>query len=919
MRKIPALALLVWLAPALASATTYYVAKNQSGASNTACDGLAPTNEGAGRCPFLDFTSTGFATVRNLLINTNSVRMEVRAGTYPIFTGDRLTSAVLLQGNGTSWAQANVLTAYNHEAVDFDGENLVREVVRMSGAYNEVNGISIRRSDSYNVEVRGGAHHRILNNVISNNLASDMVKVDGGASDVTIDGNDLSAWVSQAIDVAGAADLTVSHNYGHDPQSSTQPCMGFKFETVTASVHNNVFSGCKGVSMGGTSSAHAGTFEASGISVVSNRWLNLSGPAATTYSCTSCTFSDNDVIGGQAGMRLDGIVSQGNSNCNNGVGTCAPTTGLVVANNRFRGLNAVGAKNAFWLIESTEQTGLVATTNLYCTDISDATPRFAVDTVIKTFAQWQTIVGTDTTSQMAAYNANICRVPTFPTGASTVHLQTPSDYFTGTVRTSATCSAADVQAAIDASSDLDIVKIKAGTCSWATTVTVTKAIQLRGEQNCTLDGSGNCSSWSTIIKDAHPSDDKILLITLPTAKPMRLMHLEFQDAAVGGTNYNGVVQVTGANTDSRRLRIDHCRFTNLNGANVFTTDVLGVIDHNVFMRNASTIPVYVYHSGWNGATHADGSWAAAVNFGTEAFLFVENNYFEDTNYPFPYAITDAYRGARYVVRYNTIVNGWVEAHGSDSGGRERGTRAIEIYNNALSCNGGDTCQYVANFRSGTGLIHDNTTSGFTGPQITLAAYRLFFPFSPWDTADGRSAYDVNNAGNPFETGTATGGSTTTLVRAGAGWTTNQWAGYTVRKTSTCATPSTNQCASVIVSNTSTTLTYSGTGGYDFGDSSKVLSFSNGETYEINKVTYVLDQPGRGQGTQMSGTVPVWTNDQVDEPLYEWNNTQGATNIDFLIDHPAQILSGQHYVANTAKPGYAPYTYPHPLQITTGPN
>lgn len=48
-------------------------------------------------------------------------------------------------------------------------------------------------------------------------------------------------------------------------------------------------------------------------------------------------------------------------------------------------------------------------------------------------------------------------------------------------------------------------------------------------------------------------------------------------------------------------------------------------------------------------------------------------------------------------------------------------------------------------------------------------------------------------------GTATSGTTTTLAQTGAGWTTNQWAGYTVRNT-------TKGSQGLITSNTSTTLT-----------------------------------------------------------------------------------------------------------------
>ena len=36
------------------AATTYYLAIGEPGADNEACDGLAPTDEGGGHCPFKD-------------------------------------------------------------------------------------------------------------------------------------------------------------------------------------------------------------------------------------------------------------------------------------------------------------------------------------------------------------------------------------------------------------------------------------------------------------------------------------------------------------------------------------------------------------------------------------------------------------------------------------------------------------------------------------------------------------------------------------------------------------------------------------------------------------------------------------------------------------------------------------------------
>jgi len=388
--------------------------------------------------------------------------------------------------------------------------------------------------------------------------------------------------------------------------------------------------------------------------------------------------------------------------------------------------------------------------------------------------------------------------------------------------------------------------------------------------------------------------------------------------------------------------------------------------------------VFIYHSGWNGVPYSDGSWADTVNFGSGEFLFLENNVFvfEGVNY----AITDAYRGARFVIRYNQIYNGWVEAHGSDSANRERGTRAMEIYSNTYSVLGGQANNgYLANYRSGTGVVYGNIATNYTSPQMTMSAYRMLYPFVPWGEADGTNGWDVNVGGGPFDSGTATGGAASQLIDTGKAWTPSQWIGWSVQKTTTPG----EYRASSITANTSDTLTLHDGGGYPaltwdivqaspaptttsatvssgtaftVGDDISVvvaghatyrtrlsartgadltwspaiafapaagdtvrladIGFVAGDTYQIWKVGELLDQPGRGQGTQLSGltpSIPVGWNDQVDEPLYEWDNvTSAGADIDWSVPFPEQIRSGEHYYSDTPKPGYVPYTYPHPL-------
>jgi hypothetical protein len=209
-----------------------------------------------------------------------------------------------------------------------------------------------------------------------------------------------------------------------------------------------------------------------------------------------------------------------------------------------------------------------------------------------------------------------------------------------------------------------------------------------------------------------------------------------------------------------------------------------------------------------------------------------------------------------------------------------------------------------NVRSGTARIHNNIVSGFTtGAQFHLDVYRRFHPFAPWGQADGTSAWDVNLAGGPFASGTATGGGALTLTDSTKAWTPNQWVGYALKKVG-CS----GYCASEITGNTATTITV-----HDSGSYAANISFPAGTAYQIWKVQQTFDQPGRGMGTQLSGTNPTPVgNSQVTEPLYEWNNTREAgANVNFA-SAGATIRANEHFFNDTVAPGYTPYTYPHPM-------
>ena len=245
-------------------------------------------------------------------------------------------------------------------------------------------------------------------------------------------------------------------------------------------------------------------------------------------------------------------------------------------------------------------------------------------------------------------------------------------------------SVASVQGLHNAALNGDTITLPAGTFTWTTRLSLSKAITLQGV------GIG-----ATIIRDAVQSDS-LISWTLTAGQPSRMTGIEFQDGGRPSGDL-GILRVTGSNTDGSTFRMDHCKVNDLNGIPVFET-VLGVIDHCTFViSNKQRNAMFIYGNRWNNQSFGDGSWAAPTNFGSSEFLFLEDNNFVNngsSNWP----LMDAYGGARFVVRHNTIFNCFITNHGTESTGRIRGGRAMEVYRNVFT--GTDLNRFVGGVRSG---------------------------------------------------------------------------------------------------------------------------------------------------------------------------------------------------------------------------
>jgi len=271
---------------------------------------------------------------------------------------------------------------------------------------------------------------------------------------------------------------------------------------------------------------------------------------------------------------------------------------------------------------------------------------------------------------------------------------------------------------------------------------------------------------------------------LVAGQTSRMTGIEFNNNGRVALYTFGIVQFTGSESNGSQLRVDHCKFDHLQGAPALCFyNVIGVVDHNDFSYTQTARAINVFNRGWGGNSYGDGSWYADDGFGSSQFLFIENNTFEYGTGEF-YAHIDSWEGGRFVARYNTFTNGWIEAHGSDSGNRYRGCRAVEIYGNTFIAE--DASPYVVNMRSGVAVIYNNDVTGYTAtPRFEVSCQRMNMSFAPWKGADGSNALDVNQGGGPFGASpfTVTSAGALTASVALAGWTEDEWVGYTIKKTS----------------------------------------------------------------------------------------------------------------------------------------
>lgn len=393
--------------------------------------------------------------------------------------------------------------------------------------------------------------------------------------------------------------------------------------------------------------------------------------------------------------------------------------------------------------------------------------------------------------------------------------------------TSTSPSYANVSNAYYLAKNGDTVWVPTGSNTWTSTLQVSKAIRLLGQG----------TNSTTVTPNGVP------LVEFYTATNVNKDMVFGNFKITAGTNppSSAVWKVTGCNTNNSYMIASDLLLVGLDSPSPFVLGAIGIKNNCVHTDMNIGITDYIYHENWNGKLYSAGSFGEAVVYGNDKWWVIENCRYNRTNSS--YAFIDAYRGARYVVRYINGTNVWVEAHGSESGG-VRGTRALESYMNTFYGNG--VTDYGHNMRSGSGVIFSNLFLNLNGAAnaMHLDAYRKTVLAIPWGEATGDNPIDSND-GVTYASGTATSGGTRTLTDNTKNWTTDQWVGYILARMTPLNsgyTLLTDFRSGYITGNTATTITVAPNIGGDFPD----IVFAANDTYRLYKTLQIFDQPGAGK-------------------------------------------------------------------------
>ncbi len=499
-----------------------------------------------------------------------------------------------------------------------------------------------------------------------------------------------------------------------------------------------------------------------------------------------------------------------------------------------------------------------------------------------------------------------------------------------TTRTAATCNSADVQNAINASASGDTVVIPAGTCTWTSGVSVSgKAITIQGSGsgrivayssstltigsgaktiNATSAQVGSSLSFTAgeTVKVSETGNRQNFMVGSVTSFNAGVLSLNVTSSggSCGSSSASQspsncarwlistmptTVLINNSTTAMFNIKEDGTGHTQLggfkiqagtgkgNGVNFTAGGGKAILLHDCWIEQGGGDSIWVGTNRgviWNCsfdstpfsmaplAVHLqpydEAAWNAHSYFGANDTTGENNFYVENSDFHAYLNSTDNDEGARSVWRYNVFNNAGFGTHGVDTG--LIGQRYFEYYNNVGAFNGyanGTTFNMTWWFfvRGGTFIIHDNTL-----PALNSTDYPGKLDVNMTEMALQRNAGPLPCWG----LGTTGGARYHGPRQVGVGYVT-------------------------------------GTGTSGLGLSTYSLA-----SFGYPNLQYVGD----------SEPAYIWGNSRqpLNAGVSDYGTTQGDSCTGVTDKSANYIVANRDYFnGSAAKPGYTPYTFPHPLR------
>jgi hypothetical protein len=272
-----------------------------------------------------------------------------------------------------------------------------------------------------------------------------------------------------------------------------------------------------------------------------------------------------------------------------------------------------------------------------------------------------------------------------------------------TTRIAASCSTADVQTSVTASSEGDTVIVPAGSCTWTSGISVSTPIQIVG-----------ASVGNVIItdNDTTSSDSMFVFTTDSTFSPM-IANINF----LPGTATGHYISVGGSGTKPMLYHDIDTNIPNFQLSNAISINSIGGVMWHVTIESTQnlggTCGQQIGSDSGSIVVKSPKNWDDADTQGTADTNGNLNFYIENSTLSYVGQIPDVDDNGRVVMRYNTMLN--------ISGGLTHGTtstyggRAVEIYNNTFTDNNPkrNVNRYFW-WRAGTGTVTQNHFDPLTG-------------------------------------------------------------------------------------------------------------------------------------------------------------------------------------------------------------